>query len=122
MVERQIGGGNVDPPAAHIIDQDVDLTTFLKRLTTSAFGLGGETHVGDDRRRGLSATLDLPRGLGETGLIAADENAVGAGFGDGKRHLASQPPAAAGDEEPFAVEAKAIEDSSQNDEILMTNV
>ena len=41
----------------------------------------------------------------------ADQDNIGAGVRDGQRHLASQPAAAAGDEEPFTRESEAIEDA-----------
>ena len=60
---------------------------------------------------GLAAErADVGGGAREAVGVAADQDHVGAGLGDGERHLAPQAAAAAGDEQAFVVEAEAVED------------
>ena len=98
LIQRQLRRRNVDPPPAHVVDQNVDRTMFFQHLPADALTLLGLPHVGRNRK-GLAT--DLSNFLGrfvERHRIACHEDDVGAGFGNRERHGAPQPTAAARDQ------------------------
>ena len=103
-------GRDVDPPAAHVVDQDVHRSVLLERRSARALRLQRLADVGLDEGGRAPAPFDVGAGRLEGGAVASDQDQVGAGFGERQRHLASQPPAAAGQKAALPVEPEAVED------------
>ena len=110
-LDRHVLGGDVDPPAADVVDQDVDGPVLGESRAARALGLRGLPHVGLDREDLTTPRADLRRGLIEGGLLAPYQDDVRPRLGEAQRHLAPEPPAAAGDECTLAVESESVEDA-----------
>ena len=82
----------------------------LERRPARALRLERLADVRLDQDGGAAPPLDVGARRLERRAVAADQDEVGARLGDGQRHLAPQPPAAAGQEAALPVEAEAVEE------------
>jgi hypothetical protein len=80
-----------------------------ERSLASRFALRHIADVGFDRKRLPTEGTNVSSGLIQTLDVAAEQNHVRARIGTGQRHLAPQPTAAAGNQQPLAIQTKPIE-------------
>ena len=109
LFERLFLDRHIDPAATDVVDEYVDRSQLFERLLADSFTFVGNSDVGHQNLSDSFTLLNFARGCRQTFRIASDQNDIRARFRNCQSHLAAQSSAASRDEQPLAIQSKAIE-------------
>ena len=109
-IQRHFFGRHVLPPAADVVDEDVDGPVLIQHALAHPLRFIRREEVRLDEIDSPAQGEQFVMGLEKVARVGADEDQVGADFREGLGHGPAEAATAAGDQGPFAIETEAVED------------